>query len=88
MTPTRYVEKVPTFTAAQWDGSDEARDWITLIYADAAQLVDEDIVIAGPVHTVPLERGTWIVREDHEGAPPQQYDEYAFGRQFALTTGT
>jgi hypothetical protein len=64
MTPAQYVEKIPIYTAVQWDGTDEARDAIVAAYAGQAHAQDDQIVLTGPVHDDVIERDVWVLWGD------------------------
>jgi hypothetical protein len=76
MSPATYVAKVPTFTAVQWDGSDDASTFIVMSYAGQARRQDEDMVIAGPVHDTTLPPGSWVVVEDGQLTPAVMSDDW------------
>jgi hypothetical protein len=61
-----YVERRAEVEAVQWDGSDEARDWILAAYGDGAYQQDEDIWVKGAMRDYTLGRDSWVVR----GASP------------------
>ncbi len=75
MTPSEYVERVPTFTAVQWDGADESAVWILeQSYAGSKRLGDDLIVLDAMDRETTLPRGTWVVRDESTGGTTQVED--------------
>lgn len=80
MTPAGYVEKIPTYTAARWDGSEESAAWIMGVYGARATRQGEDILIEGPVHTDTLPQGMWVAIDDRVPAVPAVLTDEEFTR--------
>lgn len=81
MTPATYVEKVPTFTAVQWDGTEESAGWV-LEHAPGSEYDDGVLTVRDALdrrQVVP--QGTWIVREDATGGVTRG-DDAAFRARF------
>jgi hypothetical protein len=85
VTPASYVLKVPTFTAAQWDGSDDAATFIVMAYAGGARRQDEDMIIAGAVHDSTLPPGSWVVMEEGILTPSVMTDDWFTAHYVAKT---
>jgi hypothetical protein len=85
VTPGAYVARLPTYTAAQWDGSDEASAFIVSAYAGTARRQDADIVIAGAVHDSTLPQGSWVVVEDGQFTPTVMTDDWFTAHYVAKT---
>ncbi len=75
MTPVEYVEKVPTFTAAKWDGSDEVADWIVSVMPGATRSGEEIVFRDSLDRTVPLDRDVWVVLNPDFGVANVVSDE-------------
>lgn len=75
MTPATYVDKVPTYTACQWDGSEESAQWILGVYGAQASRTDDRIVIEGAVRPETLETGSWVIVGDNVVVPLNLSDE-------------
>lgn len=80
MTPATYVEKVQTFIAAQWDGSDESAGWILSVMPGATREDDTISVRDSMDRQQELPPDTWVVQLADGSA--RVYDEATFGRQF------
>ncbi len=61
MTPAGYVEKVPTFTAVKWDGSQESADWILSVMPGSTRSGEEIVFRDSLDREQPLDRDVWVV---------------------------
>lgn len=67
MTPAAYVERVPTYSAVQWDGSPEAAAWIVGNYPGATQDGEEIVVRDSMDRVSPLDRDAWVILDPATG---------------------
>lgn len=81
--PAQYIETRPIVTAVQWDGSDEAKDWILTAYDGAAHDEGGEIFVAGAMRVAQLERGTWVVQV---ALGPVQMSADEFARRYEEAT--
>ena len=81
--PAIYVERVRTYTAVQWDGSDEAATWIVANYEGATKDGDLLVVRDSMDRETPVDPDTWIVRNDATGAV-STYEPDDFAARYQL----
>lgn len=81
MTPAAYVEKPPSFTAVQWDGSDEAATWITDKVTGSHRDGETLSVRDSMDRDSELARESWVVRND-TSATVFMMDDADFTRRF------
>ncbi len=67
MTPATYVRRPPAFTAVQWDGSDEAADWITQVVSGATRDGERIVTRDALDREEELSLHVWVVREHLTG---------------------
>lgn len=81
--PATYVERQPTVTAMQWDGTKDASVWIIPVFNGRARgTEDGGIEIDDAVSTYTLDQGVWVVK-DEAGNVYWVTDDY-FTRRYAL----
>jgi hypothetical protein len=74
VTPARYIDRRPTYTAAQWDGTEESATFILGAFAGSARRNDDgQIVVAGPTHDNVLDEGVWVYVDDRAPAGQRPY---------------
>jgi hypothetical protein len=82
VSPAQYVVKVPTYTAVQWDGSDESATWILqTAYAGSRRSGDELVLLDSMDREFVLPAGSWVVA-DTAGGEPRVLDEAAFAAAY------
>ncbi len=65
--PAVFVERVATFTAVQWDGSEDSAAWIVANVEGASQDGDQMIVRDSMDREEPIEAQFWVVKNDTTG---------------------
>jgi hypothetical protein len=68
VTPGTYVERIPTFTAVQWDATQETADWIVGVFEGAAEYNDGDLYTRDSMdrlELLPLDY--WVMKSDLTG---------------------
>lgn len=85
MTPTAFVDRIPTFTAAQWDGSEESATFILDAFGAKARKDEQGgIVVAGVTGDFTLDPGTWVMTNDSApaGAAPMMVSDVVFAQSY------
>ncbi len=83
MTPTKYVEKVPRYTAVQWDGEQDSVTWITDNLAGST-FIGEDMIVRDSLdREQKLDRGAWVVLNEATGEV-LTVDENEFSLRYEL----
>lgn len=81
--PATYVERQPTVTAVQWDGTKDAISFVITAYNGRASLNDDGgIDIENAVSSDTLEQGLWVVKLDDANTVTMTDEE--FTRRYAL----
>ena len=84
MNPAQFVEKARTYTAVQWDGTDESAGWIVEQMPGATHTGDTITVRDSMDREQRLPDGVWVVllADTGDGPAALAYDEATFTRMF------